>query len=291
MLIAQISDLHVAPEDSYMRQFVDANELLRRAVEYLNTMTPRPDVVIATGDLTDHGTADEYVMLARDPGRARGAAVPHPRQPRRARRPALRDGHAALRHRAHVRLRRRGLPGPARRRSTRPRPGRHDGELDAAQLLRTRRHPRRAARPADVLLPAPPAVRDRHLVDGLHRAHRRPRARGDHPAPPAGAPRRRRARAPARSPPCGARRCSPPRRAPVTRRPSRSIPTARPGSPPSPRCSRCTSGPATRFVSHATVFDKEGPDLNIAELVSDWPSAKASILARGPMHKGSSVVG
>jgi len=45
------------------------------------------------------------------------------------------------------------------------------------------------------------------------------------------------------------------------------------------------------FVSHATVFDKEGPDLNIAELVADWPTAKAGILARGPMPKGSGPVG
>jgi hypothetical protein len=44
-------------------------------------------------------------------------------------------------------------------------------------------------------------------------------------------------------------------------------------------------------VSHATVFDKEGPDLNIAELVGDWPAAKAGILARGPMPKGSGPVG
>jgi hypothetical protein len=39
------------------------------------------------------------------------------------------------------------------------------------------------------------------------------------------------------------------------------------------------------------VFHREGAELNIAELVSDWPSAKAGILARGPMRKGSSPVG
>lgn len=42
---------------------MDSNALLARDVDYFNTMTPRPDVVLATGDLTDHGTADEYVML------------------------------------------------------------------------------------------------------------------------------------------------------------------------------------------------------------------------------------
>ena len=35
MLVAQITDLHVAPEGSFMRQFVDSNELLARAVAYL----------------------------------------------------------------------------------------------------------------------------------------------------------------------------------------------------------------------------------------------------------------
>ena len=64
MLVAQISDLHVAPEGSFMRQFVDSNELLARAVTYLNTMTPRPDVVLATGDLTDHGTAESCPPVA-----------------------------------------------------------------------------------------------------------------------------------------------------------------------------------------------------------------------------------
>ena len=58
MLIAQISDLHVAPDGSFIRGFVDSNALLARAVEYLNAMTSRPDLVLATGDLTDHGTDD-----------------------------------------------------------------------------------------------------------------------------------------------------------------------------------------------------------------------------------------
>ena len=63
MLVAQITDLHVAPDGSFMREFVDSNVLLARAVEYLNSMTPRPDVVLATGDLTDHGTSEEYALL------------------------------------------------------------------------------------------------------------------------------------------------------------------------------------------------------------------------------------
>lgn len=64
MIIAQISDLHIAAEDDFMRKFVDANEKLERAVEYLNGLTRRPDVVLATGDLTDHGRPAEYGLLA-----------------------------------------------------------------------------------------------------------------------------------------------------------------------------------------------------------------------------------
>lgn len=64
MLIAQISDLHIAESDSYMRQFVDANATLAAAVDYLNAMQLRPDVVLATGDLTDHGRPEQYELLA-----------------------------------------------------------------------------------------------------------------------------------------------------------------------------------------------------------------------------------
>jgi 3',5'-cyclic-AMP phosphodiesterase len=64
VLIAQISDLHIAEADNYMRTFVDANAKLAAAVDYLNAMQLRPDVVIATGDLTDHGRPEQYELLA-----------------------------------------------------------------------------------------------------------------------------------------------------------------------------------------------------------------------------------
>jgi Icc protein len=63
VLIAQISDLHVAGPDARIREFVDTNENLARAVDFLNRHTPRPDVVLATGDLTDHGRRDQYAIL------------------------------------------------------------------------------------------------------------------------------------------------------------------------------------------------------------------------------------
>ncbi len=63
MIIAQISDLHVAEEGSAMRRFVDANAKLAAAVSYLNGLQQRPDLVVATGDLTDHGRPEQYGLL------------------------------------------------------------------------------------------------------------------------------------------------------------------------------------------------------------------------------------
>lgn len=63
MLIAQITDLHVAGPDAKIRSFVDTTRNLARAVDFLNRHSPRPDVVLATGDLTDHGLPEQYAML------------------------------------------------------------------------------------------------------------------------------------------------------------------------------------------------------------------------------------
>jgi Icc protein len=63
MLIVQISDLHVAGADAPVRRFVDTNANLARALGYLEAMRPRPDLVVATGDLTDNGLAEEYALL------------------------------------------------------------------------------------------------------------------------------------------------------------------------------------------------------------------------------------
>jgi 3',5'-cyclic-AMP phosphodiesterase len=63
MLIVQISDLHVAEADSSVRRFVDTNANLERAIAYIEAMRPRPDLVVATGDLTDNGRPEEYRLL------------------------------------------------------------------------------------------------------------------------------------------------------------------------------------------------------------------------------------
>jgi 3',5'-cyclic-AMP phosphodiesterase len=63
MVIAQISDTHIRPEGVLAYQRVDTAPYLARAVEHLLRLRPRPDVVLATGDLVDGGTGDEYRRL------------------------------------------------------------------------------------------------------------------------------------------------------------------------------------------------------------------------------------
>lgn len=63
MLIAQITDLHVAEPDTFMRRFVDANVKLSAAVGYLNDRADRIDAIVATGDLTNDGTVEQYRLL------------------------------------------------------------------------------------------------------------------------------------------------------------------------------------------------------------------------------------
>jgi 3',5'-cyclic AMP phosphodiesterase CpdA len=46
-----------------MRNFVDANAKLSAAIDYLETRTLRPDVVVATGDLTNNGGPAQYELL------------------------------------------------------------------------------------------------------------------------------------------------------------------------------------------------------------------------------------
>lgn len=63
MLIAQISDTHVCAEGSLLYGRIDANAGLARAVETVNRLRPRPDLVLASGDLAEAGESAEYRML------------------------------------------------------------------------------------------------------------------------------------------------------------------------------------------------------------------------------------
>jgi len=63
MLIAQITDLHVSTPGSVTDRHFRTAEHLERAVAHLNGLTPRPDVVLATGDLVERGEPEEYARL------------------------------------------------------------------------------------------------------------------------------------------------------------------------------------------------------------------------------------
>jgi len=63
MIIAQITDLHVVARDRLCYRRVPTNAQLAEAVAHINSLEPRPDVVIASGDLTDHGREEEYEVL------------------------------------------------------------------------------------------------------------------------------------------------------------------------------------------------------------------------------------
>lgn len=63
MLIVQISDTHIVEEDRLVYRAIDANEGLRKAVSKINAMSPQPDCVVCTGDLTNRGRAAQYEVF------------------------------------------------------------------------------------------------------------------------------------------------------------------------------------------------------------------------------------
>jgi 3',5'-cyclic AMP phosphodiesterase CpdA len=63
MLIAQITDTHIVPEGHLASGRVDTATALARAVEHVCRLRPRPDIVLATGDLVDAGVPEEYRRL------------------------------------------------------------------------------------------------------------------------------------------------------------------------------------------------------------------------------------
>ena len=61
MLIAQITDIHLGFEPNNPAEF--NRKRLDQVLKQLRAMTPKPDMLIATGDLTEFGDADSYRRL------------------------------------------------------------------------------------------------------------------------------------------------------------------------------------------------------------------------------------
>ena len=63
MLICQISDLHIKTSDKLSYGVVDTSSMFKRCVDHILALTVQPDILVATGDLTDGGRSDEYAHL------------------------------------------------------------------------------------------------------------------------------------------------------------------------------------------------------------------------------------
>jgi Icc protein len=63
MLIAQISDMHIAARGEPGIAGADVIGNLERCVAAINARDPKPDLVLATGDLTADGRDDQYDLL------------------------------------------------------------------------------------------------------------------------------------------------------------------------------------------------------------------------------------
>jgi 3',5'-cyclic AMP phosphodiesterase CpdA len=65
MILAQLSDPHVCPPGRRLFGRADPSAALADAVRQLNGLATPPDLVVVTGDLTDHGTPEEYAEFRR----------------------------------------------------------------------------------------------------------------------------------------------------------------------------------------------------------------------------------
>jgi Icc protein len=63
MLIAQLTDCHVRPPGEIFADVVDTQAMLAAAVDAVLALSPRPDVVLLTGDLTNDGEPDAYAAI------------------------------------------------------------------------------------------------------------------------------------------------------------------------------------------------------------------------------------
>ncbi|MDJ0725232.1 MAG: phosphodiesterase [Prochloraceae cyanobacterium] len=63
MIIVQITDLHIYAPDKDKNYPIDTAANLIKCIERINNLVPRPDLVLATGDLVQSGNKDEYDRL------------------------------------------------------------------------------------------------------------------------------------------------------------------------------------------------------------------------------------
>ena len=63
LLVCQISDLHIKAPGRLSYRVVNCSAMLARCVAEILRLPQRPDLVLATGDLTDSGRAEEYAHL------------------------------------------------------------------------------------------------------------------------------------------------------------------------------------------------------------------------------------
>ncbi len=64
MIIAQISDLHIAPGDKKTFNVAPMAENLARCVSHINALKPSPDLVLVTGDISNDGVLEEAQRAA-----------------------------------------------------------------------------------------------------------------------------------------------------------------------------------------------------------------------------------
>jgi 3',5'-cyclic-AMP phosphodiesterase len=74
VIVAQISDVHIRRRGHVLHHMPDTAAYLRRTIDRLHAMYPRPNVVLATGDLTERGSPHEYRRLRSILGRLE---IPH----------------------------------------------------------------------------------------------------------------------------------------------------------------------------------------------------------------------
>ncbi|KRC34357.1 phosphodiesterase [Acidovorax sp. Root219] len=65
MLIAQLSDPHVREAGVFYQRVVDSNRMFAQALAHLHALDRRPDLIVLTGDLVDHGRPAEYQEVRR----------------------------------------------------------------------------------------------------------------------------------------------------------------------------------------------------------------------------------